>query len=117
MADPIQLIDLPALGTIGGLTLATTAIVSGLHRAFNWSPAWLGLAVSLLLCLGATLFSAGASPQAWFLAVLNGFVVFFASAGASSAGGAIEQRAVNSSSGGAGTTESIGRRPWLRGWF
>jgi hypothetical protein len=91
MADTngLQLLDLAALGTIGGQVLATTAVTNGLARAFNWQPRWLGLVVALICCLALAYLTNLTSGLDWFLAVLNAFVVYLAAAGTSSAGAAV----------------------------
>jgi hypothetical protein len=91
MADqiPLQLLNLATLSTIGGQVVATTAVTNGLSRAFNWQPRWLGLVVALLSCGTTTYLSSPGTGNDWFLAVLNAFVVYFASAGTSAAGAAV----------------------------
>jgi hypothetical protein len=117
-ASTLQLLDLASLGTIGGLTLATTAVTNGLARAFEWQPRWLGLIVSLLVCLATAFFDGTIAGVNLFLAVLNGFVVYLAAAGTSAAGAAIQKGPVGNGHELPGGLEGtrVDRR-LLRPWF
>ena len=53
MADvPAELFTWTSLGTFTGLTGATVVVTNAISRAVNWNPAWFGLGVALVLCLG-----------------------------------------------------------------
>ncbi len=79
---------LTSLGTLVGATGATVAVTNALKTAFNLSPKWLGLLIAEIICLGI-LFAVGpAHASDWFIAVLNGCLVFVTAAGATSAGNA-----------------------------
>ena len=121
MAANLQLLDLTALGTIGGLTLATTAVTNGLWRSFGWQPRWLGLVVSLVICVATAVFAGNIAPVNLFLAVLNAFVVYLAAAGSSGAGAAIQggqgQAPANEGRELPGTEDDAVGRKFLRSWF
>ena len=86
---------LASLGSLAGATGATVVITNALKTAFDLSPKWLGLLVAEFICVGG-LFAAGAVHSSdWFIAALNGCLVFATAAGATSAGNA----AVGGSSG------------------
>ncbi len=121
MAANLQLLDLTALGTIGGLTLATTAVTNGLWRSFGWQPRWLGLVVSLVICVATAFFAGNVAPVSIFLAVLNAFVVYLAAAGTSGAGAAIQgdqgQAPANEGRELPGMDDEPPDRQFLRSWF
>jgi len=121
---------LQSLFTFVGTVGATTVIVNGLHSAFDLKPAWLGLAVAEILCVGAVMFShhqpqAGMTPVTadYFVAVINGFLVYCSAAGATRLG----ERAIHGSSGpqsspiAQGKAEAAPRAPakrrFFRAWF
>jgi hypothetical protein len=106
-----------SLGTLAGATSATLAISNTIQHIFNVNPRWLAFGVAEAICLGlvAVLQIDGASPvtaTAWFIAVLNGFLVLCSAAGLTSIGnkalGTTDTRKL----------ESIGerRRFWMP-WF
>jgi hypothetical protein len=108
-----------SLGTMGGATGATVAVTNGLKAAFGWNPKWLGLVVAEVICLGTLAATGSAGLGGWIIAVLNGFLVFAAAAGATSAGNAslIGSNATPAPTGGSpGSAEtSLGRfwKPWF----
>lgn len=116
-----QLLDLAALGTIGGMTLATTAVTNGLWRSLGWQPRWLGLMVSLVICLATAFFAGNIAGADLFLAVLNAFIVYLAAAGTSGAGAAIQGGDVptpaNEGRELPGMEEEPSERQFLRSWF
>ena len=115
-----QLLDLTALGTIGGMTLATTAVTNGLWRSLGWQPRWLGLVVSLIICLATAFFAGNIAGADLFLAVLNAFVVYLAAAGTSGAGAAIQGDAPAPANEGRelpGMEDKAAERKFLRSWF
>lgn len=121
MAANLQLLDLTALGTIGGLTLATTAVTNGLWRSFGWQPRWLGLVVSLVICVATAVFTGNIAAVNLFLAVVNGFVVYLAAAGTSGAGAAIQGSKAQAHSDEGQELPGMGDEPadrqFLRSWF
>jgi hypothetical protein len=119
MAEPLtlQLLDLPTLATLGGQVLATTAVTNGLARAFNWQPRWLGLIVSLTISLSTSYLASSFSGSGLFLAVLNAFVVYLASAGTSGAGSMMLPDSSPNTTESPGGMESLPDRRILRPWF
>jgi len=76
-----QLFTYTALTTYGSLAAAVIAVTNGLRMAFGWSPKWLGLVVSQVICIGVAL---AISARQWsdvFLATLNAFLVYGLAAG------------------------------------
>jgi hypothetical protein len=107
-----ELFTWTSLGTFTGLTGATVFVTNAISRAANWNPAWFGLVVALVLCLGFA--AAAASPvMDYILAVLNACVVYVSAAGTNSVGAAATAT-------GGGRPEGIGagdQRPFFRPWL
>lgn len=77
---------LTTLGTLIGATGATVAVTNAMRTAFDISPRWLGLVIAQVICLGGLLATGSSSASDWFVAVLNGFLVFTTAAGATVVG-------------------------------
>lgn len=87
---------LQSLATFAGTTGATTVMANGVQRAFNYNPAWLALAIAEFLCIGVVFFTHNAAPEGvsppisdYFVALVNGFLVFASSAGLTASGNAV----------------------------
>lgn len=80
-AEINDLFTMESLATLAGSTGATFAVTNGLGVAFNFARKWLGLAVAQIICIAIVYFTGGAGSD-YFVAVLNGFLVFCAAAGA-----------------------------------
>lgn len=83
-----EFFTLTSLGTLAGATGATVAVTNGLRTALNINPRWLGLLISEIVCVGVLLASGPSHASDWFICVLNGFLVFATSAGATAVGAA-----------------------------
>jgi hypothetical protein len=82
---PSTLFTWASLGTLTGLTGATVVVTNAVSRATGWNPAWFGLAVSLLFCLGLAI-AAHSEWTDYILALLNGCLVYVSAAGTNSVG-------------------------------
>jgi hypothetical protein len=78
---------LTTLGTLAGATGATVAVTNALKVAFGFNPRWLGLAVAEFICLGILVGIGNTHASDWFIAILNGCLVFATAAGATAVGG------------------------------
>jgi len=87
-ALPKEFFTIEAMGTLAGVTAATLVIVNGCQRAFNFNPAWFGLAVAEMICLTWVFVSGGVGSD-WFIAVINGFLVYAAAGGVTGAGASV----------------------------
>ncbi len=83
---------LQSLGTFAGAVGATTVVSNGLQRALDFNPKWLALALAEVICLAIVFYShtqagADARPMSadYFVALINGFLVFCSAAGATAA--------------------------------
>jgi hypothetical protein len=95
MASYNDFFTLQSLGTFAGAVGGTTVISNGLQRALNFNPKWLALALAEIICLTIVYYThAGAPPDSqpmssdYFVAVINGFLVYCSAAGVTTAGGA-----------------------------
>ena len=82
---------LESLTTFAASAGATTVVSNGIQRALNVNPRWLALAVAEAISIGTVYFThASASGQPvtsdYFLAVLNGFLVYSTAAGSKAIG-------------------------------
>jgi hypothetical protein len=97
---------LTTLGTLAGATGATVAVTNALRAAFGLDPKWLGLLVAECICLGILAAIGANQASDWFIAILNGCVVFTTAAGATSVGGAAAGGRVASGTTGGATPRS-----------
>jgi hypothetical protein len=85
-----------SLGSFAGATSATVCVANGIQRAFNFSPKWLALAASEFVCLSLVAITpiSDQTPIAapYIIAFLNGFLVFFASAGLTELGSDLKEK-------------------------
>lgn len=83
---------LQSLTTLAASAGATTVVANGIQRALDINPRWLALAVAQVVCVGTVYFthaSATATPgpaSDYFLAVVNGFLVYSTAAGSTAIG-------------------------------
>jgi hypothetical protein len=110
------------LATFAGATGATTIIANGIQRAFNLNPRWLALSISELICVGVVFFTHRQAPPEvllhpsdYFVAVVNGFLVFATAAGTTSIGSAT---GLTASRGSRGTRKAAAmNRHFFTPWF
>jgi hypothetical protein len=72
--------------TLTGATGIVFVVTNGLKAAFDFSPRWIGLAIGEVISLLGVGLSGGQGLD-YFVGVINGFLIFSAAAGVSSAGG------------------------------
>lgn len=80
-----------SLGTLAGACAATLAIANTIQYLFNFNPHWLALAVAELICLGLVVVlqidgTMTVKVTPYFVAFLNGFLVFCSAAGLTGVG-------------------------------
>ena len=90
MGSPNDFFTVASLQTFVGAVGATTVVANGVQRALDFNPKWLGLAVAEVVCLATVYWSHSGVPTAngsdYFIALVNGFLVYFSAAGATAAG-------------------------------
>lgn len=101
MADPNDFFTWQSLLTFAGTTTATTAVTNGLTRAWSrLNSATIGLVVAVVFCLITALVDMNSGPTqgqlvwarpfaTYFVAIVNGFLVFSSAAGLSAGGAAL----------------------------
>lgn len=119
MELPNALFTFESLMTMGGATAAVFVIANGLQRAFNFNPRWLGLALAELISLVGVFTTGSVTIASVFVAIVNGFLIFAASAGVTSMGRRSEEKLEPAAAtAGAGTTaRSATTRRFLTPWF
>ncbi len=125
MAAVNDFFTLQSLGTFAGASGATLLIANAIQYVFNFNPRWLALAVAEFICLGVV--AAGQIDSAsaiavtpFFVAFVNGFLVFCSAAGLTAVSAEAQGRMQGP--GGAGTRllerAKFGeRRGFLQPWF
>ena len=91
MASPVipeEFYTLQSMLTLTGSAGATFLICNGLQRALDFNPRWVGLAVAEALAIAGTLVSHDAVKGSdYFVAIVNGFLIYATAAGATNIGG------------------------------
>ena len=82
---PNEFFTLQSMLTLTGATGIVFVVTNGLKNAFDFSPKWLGLAVSEVVALLGVVFTGGNGLD-YFIGLINGFLIFSAAAGISSIG-------------------------------
>jgi hypothetical protein len=98
---------LTTLGTLAGATGATVAVTNALKVAFDLNPKWLGLLIAEIVCLGILMAIGPTRQSDWFIAVLNGCLVFTTAAGATTVGAAATGNIDGTASAGAARSGNV----------
>jgi hypothetical protein len=70
-----------SMSTLAGATAGTLVVANTVQRVFNVNPRWLALAIAQIIAV-ATTAAADARGSDYFIAVVNGCVIYCAAAGA-----------------------------------
>ena len=81
---PKEFFTLQSMLTLTGAAGATFVISNGLQAAFNFNPRWLALAIAQAIVLVGTKLTGGSGAD-YFVGVINGFLVFSTTVGATHA--------------------------------
>lgn len=118
---PKEFFTVQSMATLVGASGATFVVANGIQRAFNRNPRWLGLIIALIISLFGTYSSHKNDPTDWtdyFVAVVNGFLIFATAAGGTNIAGRQQARArargIDDLDKGA---PSSARRSFLTPWF
>lgn len=76
-----ELFTLANLGTTAGATAATVVVSNTVQSVVNRSPKWLALVVAQVLVLSVTVFAGTVLVSDYFLAMLNGCLVYCSAVG------------------------------------
>jgi hypothetical protein len=114
---PKEFFTLQSMLTLAGAAGATFVVSNGLQAAFNFNPKWLALAVAQVIILVGTKLTGGTGSD-YFVAVINGFLVFATTAGATHALGSSGTPAVGRGAQEASSPQPLAvRRRFLTPWF
>lgn len=92
--------------TLTGATGATFVVANGCQKAFNFNPRWLALAIAQAICIfGVIMVGKGAGD--YFVGIVNGFLVYCTTVGATSMVGAPPPEAARAR----GADEAVRRQP------
>jgi hypothetical protein len=95
--------------TLSGATGVTVIVANGIQRAFNTNPKWLALAIAEVISLFGV-FASGGFGTDYFVGIVNGFLIFSASAGITEIGSS------TGATRGGGRTRGARREFWTT-WF
>lgn len=77
----MELFTWAELATVAGGALATVLVTNALALALGWQARWVALVVALVISVLATLFTAGPTPEAIGLALINAVLMYTAATG------------------------------------
>ena len=115
---PKEFFTLQSMLTLTGATGATFVIANGCQKALNFNPRWLALAVAQAISL-IGVFAVGGAPSDYFVGVVNGFLIYCTTVGATSmVGGPPPEAATARGAGDAARAQpSFARRGFLTRWY
>jgi Na+/melibiose symporter-like transporter len=105
---PNDFFTMESMLTLSGATGAVFVITNGLHKAFGYNPRWLGLVVALVVTVAGVFFSNGPSSQ-YFVALVNGFLIYATAGGATSVLASSDRNIADS--------QALGERKFLSRWW
>ncbi len=117
---PSEFFTLQSMLTLTGASGATFVVCNGLQRAFDFNPRWLALLVAQIVVIVGTHLShtGGVGLGDYFVAVLNGFLVYATAAGTTHIlGGPSEAPAVARGAREVSPPSFGSRRRFLSPWF
>jgi hypothetical protein len=107
---PSDVITWKTLGTLAGASGITVLICNVMQATFNFNPRWLALLVSEILCIAVVYYTKSQESGAYFLGVLNGFLVCSSAVGVA--------QVIGQGAGGPGAGGGpIPRRRFFDPWF
>lgn len=84
MDDPInQFFTLESMVTLTGATGATLVVSNALQQVLNKNPKWMALLVAQIISLATIYFSGATLGSDYFIATVNGFLIYSSAIGAS----------------------------------
>jgi hypothetical protein len=118
MTLPNDFFTIQSMMTLTGATGATIVIANGCQKAFNFNPKWFALAIAVGISLFGVFASNGAGSD-YFIGLVNGFLIFCTSAGASTIVGtpSPQESQARGLSDMAGSQKSVNKREFLTRWF
>jgi hypothetical protein len=119
MTIPQEFFTLQSMLTLTGAAGATFVVCNGLQSAFNFNPRWLALVVAQCLSVYGTYASHSATsvPSDYFVAVVNGFLIYATATGGTNILGGSAAPAVARGAADAAAPQAGSRRGFLSSWF
>ena len=118
---PEQFFTIQSMLTLTGAAGATYVICNGLQRALNFNPRWLALAIAISISVYGTYETSPGRVSDYFVAVINGFLIFCTSAGATELGAVRTDSATARGAGGVTAPNGLPVNPHKRkfrsSWF
>ena len=100
--------------SVAGATAIVFVVCNTVQKVFNFNPKWFALLLSEFVAIFGTYSAARAHvPSDYFIAVLNGCLIYSASAGGTMIAGSAEQGKAR----GSVVTANSQRRGFLSPWF
>lgn len=118
MSIPTNFFTLESMLTLTGASSATYLIANGCQNALNFNPKWLALAIAQALSwygTYVTIFQVDHHLSDYFVAFVNGFLIYATAVGASAIGGRRRPRASQMGSG--VLSDSKTRRGFFETWY
>ena len=78
---PSEFFTVQSMLTLTGATGAIYVVCNGMQQVFNFNPRWLALLLAEAISLYGTYLNA-TRPSDYFVAIVNGFLIYCTSAGA-----------------------------------
>jgi hypothetical protein len=115
---PKEFFTIQSMLTLTGATGATFVIANGCQRAFNFNPRWLALAIAQVISIAGVL-TIGKGPADLFVGIVNGFLIYCTTLGATSMVGSPPPEAASARGAGAAPNrqDPTTRRRFLTRWF
>ena len=110
---PKEFFTLQSMLTLTGATGATYVVANGLQAAFNFNPRWLALVIAQAISFFGV-YSAHGEGSDYFIAFINGFLIYCTAAGATSVS---SKPHVNVRPRGEDAIVSSNRRQFFSQWF
>ena len=88
---PDSFFNTNTLVTLPGCVLIVGVVCNGLQKAFGFNPRWLALVLSIILCLVGVYMSDNTKAIDYFLAIINGFLVFSSATGLTELGHQVQK--------------------------
>lgn len=124
MTTPSDFYSISSMLTLSGATGATFVVCNGLQSAFNFNPKWLALAVAEVIVLVGCAYTGKREPIDFFVAFINGFLVYCSAAGVTGGANALAKGKTSAAVTARGRTvrgsaepQPDDRRRFLSAWF
>src|ERR1700749_1228960 len=84
---PTEFFTIESTLSLGGAVTMVFVVCNGCQKALDFNPKWLALVISLIIALIAVAHHPGSKILDYIVGIINGFLIFCTSAGATEAVG------------------------------